>query len=187
MGQYYKPCLINEDNEVVAWLYSHNYSNGLKLMEHSWLGNNFVEAVESLIIENGRFHPKENNVSLVWAGDYAEPEEGVNQNLYQLCHDQEKINPVAGNLSKFNYIVNHDKKQFVDKRKVEVEDSMKQWGDYRIHPLPLLTAEGNGQGGGDFRGEDPRGLVGSWARNRISIEKRKPRGYEELVFDLTES
>jgi hypothetical protein len=51
----------------------------------------------------------------------------------------------------------------------------------------LLTCEGNNRGGGDFRGESD--LVGSWARDTISIESRKadiPKGYTELIFDLVE-
>ena len=41
MGQYYKP--INLDDK--QWLYSHDFGDGLKLMEHSWIGNDFVGAV----------------------------------------------------------------------------------------------------------------------------------------------
>jgi hypothetical protein len=59
-----------------------------------------------------------------------------------------------------------------------------------LHPLPLLTAEGNGRGGGDFRGDDPQNLVGSWARDLISVEAaltpEQLNEYTELVFNLTE-
>jgi hypothetical protein len=51
------------------------------------------------------------------------------------------------------------------------------------HPLPLLTAEGNGRGGGDYRGESP--LIGSWARDVISVETEAPTDFEELLFDLS--
>ena len=34
MGQYYMPTLI-DDNGTISILYSHDYDNGLKLMEHS--------------------------------------------------------------------------------------------------------------------------------------------------------
>ena len=44
MGQYYMPTLIAEDG-TVSTLYSHQYDNGLKLMEHSYIGNKFVNAV----------------------------------------------------------------------------------------------------------------------------------------------
>ena len=37
-----------------------------------------------------------------------------------------------------------------------------------FHPLPLLTANGNGRGGGDYLGSD-MDLVGSWAGDRIAV------------------
>jgi hypothetical protein len=52
----------------------------------------------------------------------------------------------------------------------------------KYHPLPLLTCEGNGRGGGDYRGDSP--LIGSWARDIISVEEVKPEGFEELAFNL---
>ncbi len=66
MGQYYKP--INLDKQ--QYVYSHDYGNGLKLMEHSWVGNGFVNVVEELIAEGGDWHGDR----IVWAGDYADPE-----------------------------------------------------------------------------------------------------------------
>ena len=39
MGQYYMPLLIGSDKKILRF-YSHHYDNGLKLMEHSWVGNN---------------------------------------------------------------------------------------------------------------------------------------------------
>jgi hypothetical protein len=60
------------------------------------------------------------------------------------------------------------KKQFVDKQKCS-----------SIHPLPLLTAEGNGNGGGDYYGEN-KNMVGIWARDIISISDTVPEGFTEL-------
>ena len=91
---------------------------------------------------------------------------------------------VIPNLTESRFIVNHTKKLAVDKRRVEVIDPESEWQD-RIHPLPLLTCEGNGRGGGDFGG-DEKGLVGSWARDTISLEEKKPKGYKILTFDLKE-
>lgn len=175
MGQYYKP--VNLENK--QWLLSHDYNTGLKLMEHSWIGNNFVQLVENLLIPNGAWY----KARIVWAGDYADPEfedlEGYEITLYSLCEDKNKINPTEFKLSKqYCYIVNHTKKQFVDKNKVPDKDG------WKIHPLPLLTCEGNGRGGGDYRGESE--LIGSWARDSISIEKGVPEEYQEINFDLIE-
>jgi hypothetical protein len=47
----------------------------------------------------------------------------------------------------------------------------------------LLTAEGNGRGGGDYNGENKE-QIGIWARDIISSEKEKPEEYEELVISF---
>ena len=44
MGQYYHPTIMGKRYGVQGWLYSHAYGEGLKLMEHSYLGNDFVNA-----------------------------------------------------------------------------------------------------------------------------------------------
>ena len=62
---------------------------------------------------------------------------------------------------------NHTKKQYVDKTKFKC-----------YHPLPLLLAEGNGRGGGDYYGSN-EDKIGIWARDVISVEDEKPEGYEE--------
>ena len=67
----------------------------------------------------------------------------------------------------YRYLVNHDTQQYVDKDKA---------GD--IHPLPLLTAEGDREGG-DYRGSNEE-LVGIWARNILSAENEVPPGFAEL-------
>ena len=78
---------------------------------------------------------------------------------------------------------------FVDKNKVP---EIQGWDGTKIHPLPLLTSEGNGMGGGDFRGDDENEIVGSWARDVISVEKDSPlvnngmMDYTEFIFDLKE-
>ena len=66
MGQYWKPVSVEKREHV----YSHRYGNGLKLMEHSYINNGFVKAVESLIAKGGAWYGDR----IVWAGDYAEPE-----------------------------------------------------------------------------------------------------------------
>ena len=80
MGQYYKPCSL----EKKEYVYSHDIKethtgyngepytcgNGLKLMEHSWRKNRFVNAVAGLIAKGGAWHGDR----LVWAGDYADNE-----------------------------------------------------------------------------------------------------------------
>jgi hypothetical protein len=177
MGQYYKPIILGEDKKTIKeWMYSHEFDNGLKLMEHSWIGNNFVAAFESII--------KNNPCRVVWAGDYADPCKGRKKNLYKRCEPETKVKPTESvSLIESRYVVNHSKKTFVDKQAIKT----KKPDDWRIHPLPLLTCEGNGLGGGDFGGKGNMKLVGSWARDIISVERKKPKGYKEVKFNLYES
>lgn len=168
MGQYYQPTNLN----TMDYLSCYDYDNGAKLMEHSYLGNNFMRAVEGLLSPNGKWY----KCPLVWAGDYADPEEGTEDNIYTIGHKMKPDHrlPRAGN---WRYIVNHTKKMFVDKHQLKGTT-------WIIHPLSLFTCEGNGRGGGDFHGEDSR--IGTWARDIISVENHKPEGYEEIDGNFTE-
>ena len=56
---------------------------------------------------------------------------------------------------------------------------------WMIHPLSLLTASGNGRGGGDYRGHNKH-LVGLWAGDVISSDSKVPQGYEEITPDFRE-
>jgi hypothetical protein len=210
MGQYYHgiilaPKVKKQVEKVVNWVYSHDIKttwkrddgtkisigNGLKLMEHSYRRNNFVNAFETLIADNPQ--------RVVWAGDYAdnEPDQKITVkeekelngvkylvdveeevNLYSLCDDSTKIIPKARR-KEYRFVINHTKKCYVDKRKVP------KFNDgWQLHPLPILTCEGNGRGGGDFRGESS--LIGLWARDLISVSDAEPIGYEKFIFDLIE-
>ncbi len=178
MGQYYKPCILQDDAKTIkAWANSHDYNNGLKLMEHSYIKNEFVGAIEKQLTPHGSWYKSK----IVWAGDYADNDEG-DVNLYDKADESTKFVPPAGLVDKsYKYLINHSKRLFVNKTKIK---SIPDWKGAKIHPLPLLTCEGNGRGGGDFKGEHH--LIGSWARDVISVEAVKPLNYEEVVFDLVE-
>jgi hypothetical protein len=181
MGQYYKAVFLKENKKTVdTYFYSWDYESGLKLMEHSWLLNPFVNAVETKLANNP--------TRVVWAGDYADEEKNSKSNLYDRCNDKNKHSRItdlpfvdAWN-KEYCFIVNHTKKEFVNKNHVPDNDG------WRIHPLPLLTCEGNGRGGGDYHGEDP--IIGSWSRDVISIETESSfvlDGYKEINFQLVEA
>lgn len=175
MGQYYLAAFLaeNDGKEFIrAAINSHEFANGAKLTEHSYVGNNFVSAIEYLLSNLGMFY----KTRLVWAGDYADPEPN-SDNLYTIAQGKEFIPslPTSYNdiMKDYSFIVNHTKKQYMSKKgKV-------------YHPLPLLTAEGNGRGGGDYRGpgED---MIGIWARDVISMEIDAPADYTELRCEFSD-
>ncbi len=261
MGQYYNPVILDEHGKVEHWFNCYDFSNGAKLMEHSYIGNDFVAAVESLLAQEA---PRR----VVWAGDYADAEpdsetggplivksdmytagEGE-ANLYVLAelsgkdplrpdlpglgrqvhyqwfdkgHEYEQLHrrqkpiitytkdpkiapnadftPVRVTTKSHNWLLNWDKKEFVSKAKVPRARYYYSQKPSAIHPLPLLTVEGNGRGGGDFHVPDgsdylndrsqARGnfaLIGSWARDHISVSASAPvnDGFTEILFDLVE-
>jgi hypothetical protein len=189
MGQYYRAIYLGEESSDIAetilgWLEAYAYQNGQKLTEHSYIGNNYVSAFEYELRPGGKFYKSR----VVWAGDYADNElsgsvimngkERTKVNLYYLCYNAPKLTlPGDVDTSKYPYVVNHTLREFVDKQKMpRMRDGLK------FHPLPLLTCEGNGLGGGDYRGDDEE-FIGIWSRNVISIEKEKPHGYNEVLFE----
>ena len=174
MGQYWKPTNL----DTMESLYSHNYNNGLKLMEHSYIGNNFMQVAERMLSPNGPWH----RCRLVWAGDYMDnglflPEEHQDTNVYDIAVD---IKPDLDTLPESGrYIVNHTKKLCLDLTKEK--GAATEWSEGKvitIHPLSLLTASGNGRGGGDFRGNKGISLIGTWAGDIISLENMEM--YEKM-------
>ena len=177
MGQYFHAVILDAEATLMAWLSPFN--SGMKLMEHSYLGDEFVSTFEWELTPAGRFYKSR----VVWAGDYADNEANTTENLYSISKSCKASELGAGEEIKttihYPFLVNHTTRQFVNKFKVP-----KNRSGYQIHPLPLLTCEGNGRGGGDFYGESP--LIGSWARDVISAEKTAPAEFTELVFNLIE-
>jgi len=219
MGQYYKAVFLAENQKPIASVSSYDFGSGAKLMEHSWEKNPMVRFVErqlmvapQKVVWAGDYADEEDPTTITereiklladeesdyWNSKVLK-EKGVNlyslsdtigklihdervENKYQ--HDYKGVAPLTA-----KYLVNHDKKQFVNKTKVP-----KDGDGWKIHPLPLLTCEGNGRGGGDFfvSTEKKQGnveLIGVWARDKISVVSKKaeiPKGFTELVFDLTE-
>lgn len=182
MGQYYivlflgaKPADGAESLKLAAVPFA--FGCGAKLLENGFAARNpFVEAIEYQLTQDGAFH----RTRMVWAGDYADTEP-CGQNLYHLADEAAASlrDPVPAGVSMldFPFIVNHTKKQYV----------RKNWNRHdgplcgKLHPLAILTCEGNGRGGGDYHGDYAH--VGAWARDEISVEKEVFAGYSELPYN----
>ena len=209
MGQYYMPTLIDSDG-TIRTLYSHDYDNGLKLMEHSYIGNNFVGAVLSLIWK----HP----MKVAWIGDYADDFLGDAYEsklphdefmvYYTAAHrDEEKkyrIRPASTKLlemhHKRRYLVNHTSREYIDLGSYIAANKWTEKGSYHhgiydpydsydmcINPLPLLTACGNGRGGGDYHEQFPNyDSVGEWAFDLIELTDKRPKDYSAYDIIFTE-
>lgn len=176
MGQYYN-IIIQEKDQAKVHVYDRTIDGDYtlaKLMEHSWLLNHMTNA----IAEKLYYTPSK----IAWVGDYAN-EEGDDLTLYNYAYPKNhKYEPlcttpftICGKL-----LVNHDKKLILDcwayiRRCVQENDEP----DWVIHPLPLLTAIGNGRGGGDYRGPNAE-QVGIWAWDTLEIVEYREKEAKEL-------
>ena len=166
MGQYYKTVI--ETKNGIEVLHPHEYNNGLKLMEHSWVGNRYCNAVVSAIITNPMCR-------VAHMGDYSE-----NYPLGTKKDRTRYYNAAWGARAKTPehypscnedtvYIVDFDKREYIS------YDCKRKDDEWTINPLTLLVAVGNGSGGGDDRGAD-QGVVGRWAFDRLQVVSFRPDG-----------
>lgn len=174
MGQYYKPVIFTE-NTAQAFS-AHDYGEGLKLTEHSFDKGGIVFELYS------RMYNKKKRI--IWIGDYAQ-----DHPLYRPEYDRfyakawggpyrKPKNKTAPDFSiKGKFLVNHTKHEFVDFD--EYVSTNRNNGGWILQPLPLLTAVGNGLGGGDYRGLDEN-VVGYWAGDQISVRDVPPKGYTKI-------
>ena len=197
MGQYYG-CYLQDASTLREEAFL--IVGGAKLTEHSWFENDSVNYIANRLYER--------SCITAWVGDYARDCDPPCPDLiYEQVHD-ETGHPVelrhdhntghmlvnecdAGEIYPFNmhdrFVVNHTKREYVDceafYRSMLGKSSLGE--EWVMHPLPLLTAIGNGQGGGDYYGVN-NDKIGCWALDIISIEETAPSDYERKDFEFYE-
>ena len=190
MGQYYRPILADSYglNCIVFNRSVDDQYTLAKLMEHSWWLNPFVNAFAELLYNKPS--------RLAWVGDYADEPDDFNfpncSAFHVPCYQEvwgDNVNAIGIASSDFSldgkFLLNHDTKQFIDLDEYKAASTDK-FG-WCIHPLPLLTAIGNGRGGGDFHeGNTGFEFVGIWAWQLISIADTVPEGFVKLKLVFKE-
>ena len=170
----------NHDSEA------YKYYNGIKLTEHSWVGNSFTDAFSRIIYKHPQF--------VAWVGDYANTETGSAYErlrehftdgdafVKSVWNDDAEEKEVTAKYSnrhfnyKGKYLLNHTTKKYIPLDGFAYDET-----EWIMYPVSLLTAVGNGLGGGDYQGTDEY-KIGSWAFDEISIDTEVPEGfmYEEI-------
>lgn len=102
-------------------------------------------------------------------------------------------------LGNYRYVINLDDKIYIDYKKIipmeanlEISKSGKTgelWLNY-FDPLLLLTACGNGQGGGDYYlNHQDAACVGAWAGKRLVATNNEDElsGYTEVIYKFSET
>ncbi len=196
MGQYFRPTVLKHTwkknrKPVKASLLCYDYKDGgwfigAKLMEHSYVGNPLVQDMEELIATKYKGYP------FAWVGDYSDTVEinGESVDLYTEANkfiykdydsdSEEKSSRYLSLKRELNHEKHHYKYLFNKTKKQYCVIPEKNEKEYVIHPLPLLTAYGNGRGGGDYGIEDER--VGSWAFDKIGAtdDPQDFAGFDEI-------
>lgn len=165
-----------------AW--GSNFS-GLKLMEHSWIENAFVNGVLETVWDNpGR---------VAWVGDYADERSDFGGRYTQQVYKAVWSGDEGAELPfdevptthRDGYIVNLDKGEYIDLEKyVRAAGFTPSWGDgetWVVHPLPILTSVGNGRGGGDYHGTN-MDMVGAWTMDMVAFTKEQPSALKEVDY-----
>ena len=185
MGQYYRPTIVDKDGKYITFTCQtnkfresedYNFYNGVKLTEHSWIGNHFTDAFSVLIYKQPR--------RVAWVGDYADDSDGsaydkamkFNPDFFEDVYGENAPEPEdVPLLSHFDYknkyLINHTQKLYIP-----LNDYCFESDKWIMYPVSLLCAVGNGLGGGDYRGND-RDFVGKYAFDEISIEDEVPDGF----------
>lgn len=203
-----------KNNKIKVCLDNWDYNNGAKLMEHSYVGNSYVRAYEYLLAERYDGYPfvwvgdyaDEHNGENIYDLAYNFRQEKARRIakrkgyveydgvFYKYDRDGYEIDR-KDNFDEvikldddvtYKYILNYDKKCFVRIPKMSEEKDAYGFPKLTIHPLPLLCADGNQRGSGDYYGSNEE-LVGLWAYDRIGVGNEIPSDFKtELIVTFKE-
>jgi hypothetical protein len=181
MGQYFK-WFVKLNDTFYQFIEIYIGEGGMKLLEMAWRVNPYMLRLEKLISKGGLWYKQR----LSLEGDYAENVPGCSFNLYQLAsgsvqfeYDYEvprkSIDIITqyiyqnrenkdnyADQNEFQYFVNHDTKQFINKKKIKSD----------VHPLAILCSYG----------DNKYKESGKWRFNRLSVENEIPADFTEYVF-----
>ena len=201
MGQYYKT-IIEQDGKTQILS-----ADAWKLMEFSYLGDTEAANItENLFCRPGRIAVVGDYTDDAPVRNHDSLSESTQLDLYDLIwkenesDEAERVDVPHKPLPLHRYVLNHTKKLIIDlveyaslcgrlegiaekNSKAFLESigtSSSSWRNTPPHPLMLLTAIGNGAGGGDYpEGMPFYNLTGTWAWDLIEIRDDLPDGILE--------
>jgi hypothetical protein len=181
---------LDENNTVLGWACPWKMcKEGMELLEHTTTTSSFCANIASLISPCGQFW----KARIVWCGENATPIRGSRETLYKRVsweHELQELRvPVGGFGTRCPYLVNHTKKEVLNLHEI-LKTYTKESFDETLHPLPLLTMESGTLNDlvrsktsclpWPFLPNRPElTLLGSWARNSVSVERECPSGFTD--------
>jgi len=137
-------------------------SNGLKLMEHSYIGNSYVSHIMGLI--------EDNPTNVIWLCDYSEDETYTWDTVQEVETNEMEVKRLASRNHRENgFIINHTTNEYISLKTYKrlFAEHSNEWA---INPLPILTnSEVGSMGGGDLHTEES--LRGLWRNHLVSYSK----------------
>jgi len=193
MGQYFKIANLDRFERIES-------DSFRKLMEFCYIGNSAPDEAMRLLLPGNQWH----NTRVTFVGDYCDDDdreaelrksalENLPEQYRSILKKGDDDRSLYGIFSIFperqhyggkspRYLFNHNQKQYVD-----LKDCPEYNGGYKIHPLGLLTALGNGNGGGDYYSDNGAEYVGSWCGDTLSSDfKLTFAEYERITSNFTE-
>jgi len=183
VGQYYK--FINLDKKEKC----DRNRFPMKLTEHSYVGNDYCNDILTLLSNEWK------GDRVIHVGDYASYDDpsltshlisklnrefNQTDSFYFYSDTFEDIEPNKVN-KKIRYVYNLDKKEYLD---LYHQPIINVWYDgskaafAKFNSFALLTACGNGQGGGDYSGCNEM-KIGAWAGDHFVTSERKLDMYKD--------
>ena len=184
MGQYYRFINLDKKEKCDRNMYP------LKLTEHSYVGNDNCNDILTLL------NSKWEGDRVIHVGDYAtgtddtttshlisklNREFNLKDSFFNYAEGFNDIEPDKVN-KKIRYVYNLDKKEFVDLYHQPIINIWYGDGEAafaKFNSFALLTACGNGQGGGDYCGVNEE-EIGSWAGDHFVSSERKLEQYKDF-------
>lgn len=171
MGAYYQATIEQEGEEAIRYN-THDAGSGLKLMEHSYISNEYVERIMSMLFDKSSL--------LTWVCDYTE---GTYLDWGKTKEEtKEKFLENSYEIMSTYIILNHTQGLKIDIKKLICLNKERM---FIIHPLPILcNSEKKSMGGGDYHNDES--LRGTWAGDEIEItyDENLNEEYEDVTEDV---
>ena len=159
MGAYYEATIVG--SKKTLRFDPHDLNSGLKLLEHSYIGNIYTERIMHKLLTKAR---------LGWVCDYFAGE-------YQWSNvvEDHTFDLSAPIMEKDYIILNHTKKVYIH-IPLQQELASKDWN---IHPIPILCNSNDyHMGGGDY-GKDPR--RSTWFMDELEVVYTPNSLYQDVT------
>lgn len=160
MWQYYKAVLVNETSiDVIV-------PEGWKMMEHSYYGNTAMSRVEYLL--------KKQSACVMRIWDYASVAPFVWTHKFEeedMFHRDDNDYDWLLNRDEWKnyYLVNLSKKEFINMKKQNNEQKLKDQFWRVVHPLPLLCRAETEEAWWDYHSEQWQEYIWNWCWDRITV------------------